>query len=62
MNGIKLVWTNGSIIAYPALTALSATWNKKNVLELENLEEEARYRKKDILLGWCKYLQNSIKR
>ena len=22
-------WTNDSIIAYPALTALSATWNKK---------------------------------
>lgn len=27
-------WTNDSIIAYPALTALSATWNKKNGMEL----------------------------
>ena len=45
-------WTNDSIVAYPALTALSATWNKKMSLNYgKALGEEARYRKKDILLG-----------
>lgn len=45
-------WTNDSIIAYPALTALSATWNKKMSWNYgKALGEEARYRKKDILLG-----------
>lgn len=45
-------WTNDSIIAYPALTALSATWNKKMSYKYgKALGEEARYRKKDILLG-----------
>ncbi|MCG2793504.1 MAG: glycoside hydrolase family 3 C-terminal domain-containing protein [Weeksellaceae bacterium] len=45
-------WTNDSIIAYPALTALSATWNKKMSWSYgKALGEEARYRKKDILLG-----------
>lgn len=45
-------WTNDSIIAYPALTALSATWNKKMSWNYgKTLGEEARYRKKDILLG-----------
>jgi len=45
-------WTNDSIIAYPALTALSATWNR-NMSRIygKALGEEARYRKKDILLG-----------
>ena len=43
-------WTNDSIIAYPALTALSATWNKKMSYKYgKALGEEARYRKKDIL-------------
>jgi len=45
-------WTNDSIIAYPALTALSATWNKKMSWNYgKALGEEARYRKKDIILG-----------
>lgn len=45
-------WTNDSIIAYPALTALSATWNR-NMSKVYgvSLGEEARYRRKDILLG-----------
>lgn len=45
-------WTNDSIIAYPALTALSATWNR-NMSKIYgvSLGEEARYRRKDILLG-----------
>ncbi|MGC4130390.1 MAG: glycoside hydrolase family 3 C-terminal domain-containing protein [Bergeyella sp.] len=45
-------WTNDSIIAFPALTALSASWNKEiSHLYGKALGEEARYRKKDILLG-----------
>ena len=45
-------WTNDSIIAYPALTALAATWNKNmSSLYGKSLGEEARYRKKDVLLG-----------
>lgn len=45
-------WTNDSIVAYPALTALAATWNKKMSWNYgKALGEEARYRKKDILLG-----------
>lgn len=45
-------WTNDSIVAYPALTALSATWNKEMSWNYgKAIGEEARYRKKDILLG-----------
>ncbi|WP_333660965.1 glycoside hydrolase family 3 C-terminal domain-containing protein [Chishuiella changwenlii] len=45
-------WTNDSIIAYPALTALSATWNKQMSWNYgKAIGEEARYRKKDVLLG-----------
>lgn len=45
-------WTNDSCTAFPALTALAATWN----LELSHLYgvsigEEARYRRKNVLLG-----------
>ncbi|WP_299108437.1 glycoside hydrolase family 3 protein [uncultured Winogradskyella sp.] len=45
-------WTNDSITAFPALTCLASTFNP----ELANkygfsLGEEARYRKKDIILG-----------
>jgi beta-glucosidase len=45
-------WTNDSCIAFPALTALSATWNRElsNVYG-KNLGEEARYRNKNVLLG-----------
>ena len=45
-------WTNDSIIAYPALTALSATWNKKMSWNYgKALGEEKKKKKKDILLG-----------
>ena len=45
-------WTNDSCIAFPALTALSATWNKDLALLYgTSIGEEARYRNKNVLLG-----------
>ncbi len=45
-------WTNDSCIAFPALTALSATWNKEMAsLYGKSIGEEARYRNKNVLLG-----------
>lgn len=45
-------WTNDSCIAFPALTCLAATWNSDMALLYgKSIGEEARYRKKDILLG-----------
>ena len=45
-------WTNDSCIAFPALTALSATWNKDmSLLYGKSIGEEARYRNKNVLLG-----------
>ncbi len=45
-------WTNDSITAFPALTALAATWNPEmSAIYGKNVGEEARYREKDILLG-----------
>ena len=45
-------WTNDSITAFPALTALAATWNPQMAaIYGKNVGEEARYREKDILLG-----------
>tara|TARA_R110002096_G_scaffold436083_1_gene667051 strand:- start:14067 stop:16292 length:2226 start_codon:yes stop_codon:yes gene_type:complete len=45
-------WTNDSITAFPALTCLAATFNPELAGKYGfNLGEEARYRKKDILLG-----------
>lgn len=45
-------WTNDSCIAFPALSALAATWNRDMSLRYgKALGEEARYRKKDVLLG-----------
>lgn len=45
-------WTSDSCTAFPALTCLAATWNPDVALEYGNaIGEEARYRKKDILLG-----------
>lgn len=45
-------WTNDSCIAFPALTALAATWDRDvSRLYGKSLGEEARYRKKDVLLG-----------
>lgn len=45
-------WTNDSITAFPALTCLAATFNPDLSYEYGvALGEEARYRKKDVLLG-----------
>ncbi len=45
-------WTNDSITAFPALTCLAATFNPKLSKDYGiNVGEEARYRKKDVLLG-----------
>ncbi len=45
-------YTNDSITAFPALTALAATWNPElSALYGKSIGEEARYRKKDVLLG-----------
>ncbi|HNX67729.1 MAG TPA: glycoside hydrolase family 3 N-terminal domain-containing protein, partial [Bacteroidales bacterium] len=45
-------WNNDSCIAFPALTCLAATWNKDMAsLYGKSIGEEARYRKKDVLLG-----------
>lgn len=44
--------TNDSITAFPALTALAATWNPQLSFEYGNaLGEEALYREKDVMLG-----------
>ena len=45
-------WTNDYCTAFPALTCLAATWNT-DLAQLygKSVGEEARYRKKDILLG-----------
>lgn len=45
-------WTNDSVTAFPALTCLAATWNPELALKYGiAVGEEARYRKKTILLG-----------
>lgn len=45
-------WTNDSCTAFPALTCLAATWNPGLALEYGRaIGEEARYRRKDVLLG-----------
>ena len=45
-------WTNDSCTAFPALINLAATWDKElSHLYGVSIGEEARYRKKDILLG-----------
>lgn len=45
-------WTNDSCIAFPALTALAATWNTDMAaLYGRSIGEEARYRNKNVLLG-----------
>lgn len=44
--------TNDSCVAFPALTCLAATWNPRMALAYGvALGEEARYRKKDMILG-----------
>ncbi len=45
-------WSSDSCTAYPALTALAATWDRElSALYGKSIGEEARYREKDILLG-----------
>lgn len=45
-------WTNDSCVAFPALTCLTATWNPEMArLYGKSIGEEARYRKKDVILG-----------
>lgn len=45
-------WTNDSCVAFPALTALAASWNPEmSALYGKSIGEEARYREKDVLLG-----------
>ncbi len=45
-------WTNDSCIAYPALTALAASWDPEmSALYGKSIGEEARYRNKNVLLG-----------
>ncbi len=45
-------WTNDSVTAFPALTALAATFSPElSYLYGKAVGEEARYRKKDVLLG-----------
>ena len=45
-------WTSDSCIAFPALTCLAATWDPQMAtLYGKSIGEEARYRKKDVLLG-----------
>ena len=45
-------WTNDSCTAFPALTCLAATWNPEmSAIYGKAVGEEARYRKKTVLLG-----------
>lgn len=45
-------WTNDSCTAFPALTCLTATWNPEMAaLYGRSIGAEARFRKKDVLLG-----------
>ncbi|WP_026903274.1 glycoside hydrolase family 3 C-terminal domain-containing protein [Pedobacter glucosidilyticus] len=45
-------WTNDSCTAFPALTCLAATWDPSvSYLYGNAIGEEARYRRKDVLLG-----------
>ena len=46
------LWTSDSCTAYPVLTCLAASWDKEMaVLYGQSVGEEARYRKKNVLLG-----------
>ena len=46
------LWTSDSCTAYPALTCLAASWDRElSLLYGRSVGEEARYRKKNVLLG-----------
>lgn len=48
----QAAWTNDSCTAFPALTALAASWDEENsLLYGKSIGAEARYRNKNILLG-----------
>lgn len=52
MNGMGLIGPLILVIAFPALTCLAATWDPQMAtLYGKSIGEEARYRKKDVLLG-----------
>jgi len=45
-------WTDDSVTAYPSLTCLAATWDREIAgLYGKSVGEEARYRRKNVLLG-----------
>ena len=45
-------WSNDSCTAFPALSCLAATWDREmSLLFGRSIGQEARYRKKDVLLG-----------
>ena len=49
---VQAGWTNDYCVAFPALTALAATWSvDMSALYGKSIGEEARYREKDVLLG-----------
>ena len=51
-NWASALWTSDSCTAYPALTCLAASWDKEmSSLYGRSVGEEARYRKKNVLLG-----------
>lgn len=45
-------WTNDSVVAFPSLTCLAASWNRELSREFGNaVSEEFAYRGKDVMLG-----------
>lgn len=49
---VQACWSNDSCVAFPALTCLAATWNPElSALYGKSIGEEARYRKKSVILG-----------
>lgn len=51
-NWYHAEWNNDAVTAFPALTCLAATWNPEMALIYgKSVGEEARYRKKNVLLG-----------
>lgn len=49
---VQAGWTSDSCTAFPALTCLAATWNRELAhLYGKSIGEEAKYRKKTVLLG-----------
>ena len=56
-------WTNDSVTAFPALTALAATWNPEmSAIYGKNVGEEARFREKDVLLSRREHIPHPSQR